>query len=311
MGQYIGIIIYAILEGTITLTLTGWIIYNGFLKSEKFIDYATMLSIAAHKRNHKVKVMKNNEIMNVLSNNLQPSFRKKPDYILFTDKDIYLAKRLESLHIPVFNCANAIEVSDDKIKTYQQLAIANLPIPETIIAPKTFQQPRQLTEPFLETIQAKLGFPLIIKEAFGSFGEQVYLVHTMEDLVKRVRSINEPFMFQQFIHTSYGQDIRLQVVGNEVIAAIKRVSDHDFRANVTSGGRMEKYNPSKEEIEIAVGATKAIGADFAGVDILFGRDETPIICEVNSNAHIRNLYQCTGINVANDIILHIEKKLIS
>src|SRR5690625_900129 len=185
-----------------------------------------MLYFAAHKRKHDVKVLKNDEIINLIqSGTIHSYLGKKPDYILFTDKDVYLAKQLESLHIPVFNSSSAIEVSDDKIKTYQQLVIADLPIPKTIIAPKTFHQPIQLTETFLETIQVELGFPLVIKEAFGSFGEQVYLVHTMKDIVKKIKEINEPFMFQQFIHTSYGQDIRIQVVGNEVIAAIKRVSD--------------------------------------------------------------------------------------
>lgn len=114
-------------------------------------------------------------------------------------------------------------------------------------------------------------------------------------------------MFQEFIESSYGRDLRLQVVGNQVVAAVKRTSENDFRANVTSGGSMTVYEPSTYEKALAVAATKAIGADFAGVDLLFGQTG-PLICEINSNAHIRNLYDATNTNAADAIMDHILTK---
>src|SRR5699024_8168413 len=111
--------------------------------------------------------------------------------------------------------------------------------------------------------------------------------------------------FQEFIHSSYGKDLRLHVVGDEVAAAMMRSSKNDFRANVTAGGTMTPYEPSKIEMELAIAATAAIHADFAGVDLLFGPNGQPIVCEVNSNAHIRNLYDCTNINVADHMMQHI------
>lgn len=265
-----------------------------------------MLYSAAHALNSEALLLKNNELMSMLSFagvDLQGE-GQLPDYVVFTDKDIYLAKQLEYMGIPVFNSAYTIAASDDKIVTYQELARRKLPMPETVIAPKIFTEGRY-SEKWLDRVISQLGLPLILKEAFGSFGEQVYLIHTKEELFTSVKQVgNKAFVFQEFIETSFGVDIRLQVVGDQVVAAMKRRSLNDFRANVTAGGTMEAYTPSETEKELAIQATKAIQGDFAGVDLLFGA-EGPLICEVNSNAHIRNLLDSTGINAADFIMEHI------
>lgn len=289
------------------MTLVGWVIYNGFLPGDKFYDYANMIASAAIDRGHQTILLKNNEIISLLD---QISINRKsfPHYVVFTDKDTYLAKQLQLLGIRVYNSAEAIEISDDKIKTYQVLGSKQIPIPKTIFAPKTFGF--QIDEQFVESVIQYFSFPLVLKEAFGSFGEQVYLVHNRDELFAQIEVIGtRPFMFQQFIQTSYGKDLRLQVVGDRVVTAMKRTSEHDFRANVTSGGKMERYKPNEIEKQLAIQATKAIGADFAGVDLLFGENNAPIVCEINSNAHIRNLLDCTGVNAAIDLVHYIEKDL--
>lgn len=293
------------------MTLNAWIIYNGNLVADDFLDYAEWLHIAAKENDITSTIYKNNDLLSLLTSDslsiLDTDTTPLPDFVLFTDKDIYLARQLELLGIPVFNSAKAIEISDDKIATYQTLATHNLPIPKTIIAPKVFYVTDHLDLEFIRRVEVNLGYPMIIKEAFGSFGEQVFLIEDTEQLLKIVKeTIGKPFVFQEFVSTSYGKDLRLQVVGDKVVASMLRKSKNDFRANITNGGTMEKYEPTKEEEKLAIAAAQAIGADFAGVDLLFGQGDKPIICEVNSNAHIRNLYNCTGINVANDMIRYIK-----
>jgi len=292
------------------VSFKGLIIYNGFLSSPAFFDFANMLKEAATRRNHTISLKKNDEILNELSSGNGEQFIKKYDYVLFTDKDIYLAERLEARGVPVFNRPRAIEISDDKIKTYIALEQNNIPIPKTIVAPKTFGLPLPLSSSYIERVIDKFGYPFIIKEAFGSFGEQVYLVEDKEALLFYLQKVGgKPFLFQQYISSSYGRDVRVQVVGDKVIAAMKRSASGDFRANVTKGGKMEPYEPNEYEKELAIAATKAIGAHFAGVDLLFGDGEKRYVCEVNSNAHIRNLLDCTSINVASFIIELIEKEI--
>lgn len=291
------------------MTYQGWIIYNGFLQGDSFYDFAHMIHDAATDGNHQSTIYTNEQIISVLDRSISIYPNERPDYIICTDKDIYLARQFEMLGIPVFNSSEAIAISDDKIKTYQSLTKSKLPIPKTIFAPKTFGTNINLSNIYINHIIKNLFFPMIVKEAFGSFGEQVYLVHNEKQLREKVQEISDqPFLFQQFIDSSYGKDIRLQVVGDKVVTAMKRTTKHDFRANVTSGGTMELYEPTKEEMDLAIKASQAVGADFSGVDLLFGQNG-PIVCEVNSNAHIRNILNCTGVNAAYDIIAHVERKL--
>jgi len=124
------------------MTYRVWIIYNGFLQSDKFKDFADMFYQAAKDLGHEATIYRNDEIQMILADEITVHTEAAlPDYVIFTDKDIYLAKQLELLGIPVFNSAETIEVSDDKIKTYQLLAEKGIPIPKTIVAPKTFGLP--------------------------------------------------------------------------------------------------------------------------------------------------------------------------
>lgn len=290
------------------MSLTGWIIYNGSLPGDKFRDFAEWLKQAATRKGIHTKIYQNNELLASFDSQGGPYLLKQeslPHFVLFTDKDIYLARQLEVLGVRVFNGAKTIEISDDKIATYQVLAEYQLPIPQTIAAPKIFPGTAVPAIENMDTIIKQLGLPLIIKEAYGSFGEQVYLIHNKQELMKKINEIaGRPFVFQEFIKSSYGKDIRLHVVGNEVVAAMSRHTTDDFRANVTTGGSMHAHQPSKQERKLAVTAAKSLGADFAGIDLLFGADDTRVICEVNSNAHIRNMYDCTGINVADYMMGH-------
>lgn len=299
-------------KGSKPLNLHGWIVYNGHLPGEKFLILAKYFQDAAKRKGLTASIIKNNDLLAYMTTDdndlIQTNDHKRPDFVIFTDKDIYLAKQLELLGIRVFNSAKAIAISDDKIATYQELTKHNFPMPKTIIAPKIFFQPNELDQQYLTRISETLGFPLVIKEAFGSFGEQVYLVHNREEMIKKVNELHgRPYVFQEYISTSYGKDIRLHVVGDKVVASMFRQTEGDFRA--TAGGVRLAYDPTEKEADLAIRATKAIGADFAGVDLLFGPDDTRIVCEVNSNAHIGKLHNSTNINVADYVIDYIIAEL--
>lgn len=294
------------------MPLTGWIVYNGNLPGGKFLDFAEWLQQSATQKGINTKIYQNHELLVSLGNRTQFLSDQKPlpHFVLFIDKDIYLARQFELLGVRVFNSAKAIEISDDKIATYQTLAENQLPIPRTVVAPKIFSGAAAPVHGDVDAIIDQLNLPMIIKEAYGSFGEQVYLIHTRQELMDKVNKIvGRPFVFQEFVNTSFGKDMRLHVVGDTVVAAMTRYTANDFRANVTAGGAMQAYHPSDQEKQLAIAATKSIGADFAGVDLLFGADDTRIICEINSNAHIRNMYNCTGVNVADYMIDYVEKAI--
>ncbi|MDL4841684.1 ATP-grasp domain-containing protein [Aquibacillus rhizosphaerae] len=288
----------------------GWVIYNGHLPGDKFLDFAEWIKQAGVRKNVKITIKKNNHLLSLVSTQgskiINQALEAKPDFVIFGDKDIALARQLEQMDIPVFNSSTSIEICDNKITSYQYLAQEKLPIPKTIIAPKIFPGVKTVDSETFATIETELDYPVVIKEAYGSFGEQVYLVSSREELTLMIEKLKDtPFVIQKFVSSSYGKDIRLNVVGNKVVAAMLRTSNNDFRANVSAGGKMEIYQPSQAEIALAIHATKAVGADFAGVDLLFGPNDKPIICEINSNAHIRNIYDCTNINIADYIVDYV------
>ena len=101
----------------------------------------------------------------------------------------------------------------------------------------------------------------------------------------------------------------MNIVGGKVVAAMYRHSETDFRANITNGGVAEVIELTEEQQALAIRAADAVGAEFAGVDLLFGENDRPLVCEVNAAAHIRNIYNVTGINVADAMIAYILREI--
>lgn len=282
--------------------MTGWLVINGFLHSNKFNEIYSWLKTAFEKKGHTINVYTNIELANITK------IENKPDFVLFWDKDIPLAKRLEKMGLRLFNSATAIENCDNKALTYIELK-GIVKMPKTIIAPMTYRNIGYNNTDFVKNSINTLGLPVVIKECFGSFGQQVYLAKSYEKAIDIVKNTNEPLIFQEFITESKGKDIRINMVGNNAVASMLRYNDNDFRANITNGGSMKNYTPTEKEIEIAQKVCKVLNLDFGGVDILFGKDG-PIVCEVNSNAHFKNIYDCTGVNVADYIGDYIEKCVV-
>lgn len=279
-----------------------WVIYNGSLTSDKFRDQADLLKEAAERAGLKAELKKNYEVMMILDEEVAA----RPDFVVFLDKDILLATFLKNVGIPVFNDPEVIETCDNKAKQYIQLAKKNIAMPQTIIAPKVYPKFTIAKSGYYEKVLEKLGLPMIIKEGHGSFGMKVYLIETEEDFYAKVDELRGvDYVFQQFIETSRGRDIRVNIVGGEIVAAMYRSSETDFRANITNGGVASVIELTEEQKELAIRAAEAVGAEFAGVDLLYGDNEMPLVCEVNAAAHIRNIYNVTGINVADKMIEYI------
>lgn len=282
--------------------MKGWLVVNGFLHNNKFNEIYSWLKAAFEKRGHDISVYTNIELA-VLTD-----IEDKPDFVLFWDKDIILAKRLEKMGLRLFNSAAAIESCDNKALTFTELE-SKVNMPKTIIAPMTYRNIGYNNVSFVNDVVNKLGLPLVVKECFGSFGQQVYLAESLDEALEIVKSTREPLIFQEYIAESRGKDIRINMVGDKVVASMIRYNENDFRANITNGGSMVAYEPSLGEIDIAKKVCEVLKLDFGGVDILFGKNG-PLVCEVNSNAHFKNIYECTGVDVAEYIAEYIEKCLV-
>ena len=287
--------------------MLGWLVVNSFINTKKFEEIYAFLKNAGDKFNVQLEIKKSSELLCEINDDFKSL--GLPNFVLFWDKDIYLAKRLEEMKIPLFNSSYSIETCDNKILTALALK-GEVDMPKTIIAPKTFENVNYNDKEFLKKSGEILKFPLIIKEAFGSFGKQVYLAENLKMAEEIVDSLgHKDFLMQEFIKTSKGRDVRINVVGDKVVCSMLRFSDSDFRSNVSNGGKAVAYKISKEQEEIALKCTKKLKLDFAGVDVLFGENEKPIICEVNSNPHFKSSYEATGVDMAEEIIKYILEKV--
>ncbi len=230
------------------------------------------------------------------------------DFCIYLDKDKYVLKALEECGIRTFNSYNAIEVCDDKMATYLALSGHNIPLPLTIPAPLCYDPTVEIGEDKAEIIEKKLGYPLVLKTCYGSRGAGVYLINDRRELLAKMRELKMmPHLFQKFIPESRGRDLRVIVIGGKVIGGMLRQSNGDFRSNVALGGNAEAYPVSQTVANICVKCAEILGLDYCGIDLLFGKDGTPIVCEVNSNAFFYGFEKATRINVAKAYAQHVIK----
>lgn len=288
--------------------MQGILIVNQFLKTAKFNEIYSWLYESANRFGINLSMRTNADYLVRIDNKpgsrIVPDF-PKCDFVLFWDKDVSLAKAIEDRGIRVFNSSQAIRLCDDKALTFEAL-LGQVKMPKTFRVPLTFSGVGYTNTDFLKLVEAKLSYPYILKENCGSFGYQVHLIDSFEKAVQILSLVDgRGCIVEEYIGNRPGEDIRIHTVGNRVVTAMLRKNTKDFRANITGGGVMEKIEITGEQEEMALKVTKLLGLDYAGVDILFGDNDEPVLCEVNSNAHFRNIYDCTKVNVADAIMEYI------
>ena len=277
--------------------MQAWLLINSFLYTEKFKGIYALLKQAAEISGIELKEMMHADVQKA---NFLPRFA------LTWDKDFYLAKHLEQKGVALFNSADAFFTCDNKALTTLALIKRGIDIPKTVFSPKAYAATGYSDFNFLDAAIDTLKLPIVIKEVYGSFGEQVYIAKTRDEAINIIKSLGtKDFIMQEFIDISKGVDIRINVVGDKVVSAMKRQNKNDFRSNITNGGKAFLYEPTEEEKQTAIKAAKACGCDFAGVDILIGGK----VCEVNSSPHFKSSQDINGVDIADAIIKHILKKL--
>ncbi|WP_291868036.1 RimK family alpha-L-glutamate ligase [Maribacter sp.] len=204
----------------------------------------------------------------------------------------------------VFSTARSLSITRarNKVRTLQIMARKGIPIPETLfsINPDNIE----------EQIELLGGMPVIIKLQEGTQGLGVILAETKKSaksIIDTFYKMDTSILIQKYIEESNGEDIRLFVVGNRVVASMKRTSAPDeFRSNVHRGGGAEKIEPTKIELNMALSATKHMGLGVAGVDIIRSK-KGPLLIEVNASPGLQGIEESTGVNIAKEIIKFVEK----
>lgn len=252
----------------------------------------------------------------IICDNMQAALMYKGEWLALPDNVIVrfgatvdysglsLLRQLDLMEVPVMNGVDSIEISRDKMYTHQVLSSAGIPIPRNVLG---CLPPDTATH---EELEAKYGvnlsFPMILKCLSGSMGDAVWKVDSPADMLRQLPEIravakDTPIVFQEFVSTSTGRDLRIVVANGKLVSAMMRIASTGFKANFHQGGRVRKVDVSPELAEMAVKVARVSKLDIAGVDVLIGSDKY-MICEVNSSPGFEGLERASRVNVAREFI---------
>ena len=235
----------------------------------------------------------------------------KADFVIYLDKDIYLARILEKKGYRLFNKADFIKMCDDKMLTNIMCADHDIRMPKTIPGP-LFYSPKLVESNLniLNDVIDELGLPLVMKRVYGSLGLGVYLVNTKEELIRLYKeNCRQPIQFQEYIASSYGKSLRILVIDGKVIGAFERYNESDFRSNFGNTASSKEHPLTGKYLELANKITKLFDIEYAGIDLLFGENDEPVLCEINSNAFFEEFEKTTKINVAKIFMEMVKRKV--
>ena len=212
-----------------------------------------------------------------------------------------VVRQFETMGSYCVNSSEAITASRDKLKSLQILAQDGINMPVTGFASHTMD---------IEGVIEKVGsVPLVMKLLQGTQGQGIVLAETRkaaESVMSAFRQLEADILVQEFIKESSGTDIRALIVGDNVVAAMRRVApEGEFRSNVHRGGRTEQIILNQEEEKIAVEAASVLGLRIAGVDLMRSK-RGPLVLEVNSSPGLEGIEASSGVDVAGNIVRFIE-----
>ncbi|MCD9491578.1 30S ribosomal protein S6--L-glutamate ligase [Photobacterium phosphoreum] len=285
----------------------------GILSRNQSLYSTSRLIEAAEQRGHEIKVIDALRCyMNI--NSQKPSIHFKGEDLVDFDAVIprigasvtfygtAVLRQFEMMGVYAVNESIAISCSRDKLRSMQLLSRKCIGMPVTGFASKP--------DDVKDLLDMVGGAPVVIKLLEGTQGIGVVLAETRkaaESVIEAFMGLKANIMVQEYIKEAGGADIRCFVIGDKVIAAMKRQgAEGEFRSNLHRGGSAALVKITPEERKTAVAAAKIMGLSVAGVDLLRS-ERGPLVMEVNSSPGLEGIEKATGKDIAGMIIEYIEK----
>ena len=219
-----------------------------------------------------------------------------------TSYGLSIVRQFEAMGVWSLAQAAGVTRSRDKLRAHQFLARKGIALPRTAFAHQA--------DAADDLIRSVGGPPVVVKLLEGTQGVGVVLCETRkaaESVIQAFRGLKAHLIVQEFVREAGGADLRLLVVGDRVVAGMRRqAAEGEFRSNLHRGGTAEAVRISPAERRTAVMACKALGLRVAGVDLL-PSDRGPLVLEVNSSPGLEGIERATGVDVADCIVAYAEK----
>jgi ribosomal protein S6--L-glutamate ligase len=223
-----------------------------------------------------------------------------------TNYGLAVVRQFDLMGVPVLNGAVSIARSRDKLRALQLLSRRNVDVPTTVCA----RSPAGIDA----ALALVGGCPAIVKLQQGTQGIGTMIAETpqaVHSLLETFWAMGQDIVLQEYVRESKGRDVRAIVVGGRVVASMRRVAKPgEFRSNLHRGGKGDAVTLSRTYRSVAIRATKAMGLEIAGVDMLEARSG-PKILEINSSPGLEGIERASGIDVAGALIAYAERYAIA
>lgn len=297
-----------------------WILYSDDIESDADLAHEVRRFLAEGQRmGVNVRVMRPDSFDLLVTDGARDSImidgepQKLPDFVYpyFNHSDqsyfsLAALRQLERLGVPVFNRALSIETVRDKMYTHQVLSEKGLPTPETMLAKFPVD---------IGLIERIIGFPLVVKTLRGALGSGVFLIEdrgAFSNLMELMRetSPSTQLIFQKFIASSKGRDLRVFIVDGQMVGCMeRRAKEGDFKANYSAGGSVHAFDVNEDAVALALRTAEVLDIQVAGIDLLFTPDGGFTICEANTFPGFKGLEKACGVNVPQEIFNAMRRRL--
>lgn len=260
--------------------MTGWIIYSieDYEKNKKFIEMFR-------------EGFKENGIRleTIILEQTDYKQRTLPDFAINRSRDYRVAEYLEENNVRVFNSSKVTKITNDKFANYKYL--------DGVV-------------PFMKVSRNSqdIDFPQIIKSCRGHGGSQVYLVENHQQECQAIEELKgEEFLYQECC-SDRGKDVRVYIIGNQIVAAVLRTSTESFKSNFSLGGKVELYELNHAEKEMVEKIIKKLPLDYAGIDFTFHHGKA-VFNEIEDAVGARMLYSISPIDIVSEYVNYIVNEM--
>ncbi len=277
----------------------GWLIYDreGADRNRWFIE---RLIHTAQNRGLSLELVITDELAFGLQNNqlfIQGGDKKlKPEFAIVRTIFPLLSLHLEKMGIQVFNSARVSAICNDKRLTHLFASALDLPMMDTLFCDR------------LRMSHMMVEFPCIVKSSNGHGGKEVFWVDTAKQLEEAIGSMQTHEYLIQKPASDRGRDLRVYMIGGEIIASILRSSDQSFKSNFTLGGKASVYDLAPTQREIVYKIASHLNADMIGIDFVFDHGRF-MLNEIEDVVGTRMIYNLTDIDIIALFIDHIRGRL--